>query len=116
MNLMFSKIPVVDLVVARGLLDHLPDYDAMHILKRCREAGVKYILASHYPCLNQNWENYPGEWQPVKLTLKPFNLPEPEVWIVDPDTNRRPDRCLGMFGIASKKLNVHGATAFDLSS
>lgn len=97
MNLMFSKIPSVDLLIARGLFDHLPDYDVLRILDRCRKAGVKYILADHYPCLNGNWENYPGEWQPVKLTLKPFNLTEPEAWIADPDPDRRTDRGLGLF-------------------
>ena len=97
MNLMFSRIPRVDLVVMRSLFDHLPDYDVIHIIERCRKAGVKYILANHYPCLNGNWENFPGEWQPVKLTLQPFNLPEPEAWIADPDPGRRTDRGLGLF-------------------
>jgi hypothetical protein len=96
-NIMFSRLPRVDVAVMRNFLDHISTKEAQEVLTRLRNAGIGYVLCTHYPCLNVNWDNFAGEWRPLNLTLKPYGLPEPEVWIADPDPDRRTDRGLGLF-------------------
>lgn len=105
LNLLYDPVPRVDLVVMRNFLDHINTQDALLILERLRNGGVRYLLSTDYPCLNCNWNNVAGEWRPLSLTLPPYNLSHPErgerpetnVFISDADEQRRPDRSFALF-------------------
>ena len=97
MNLMFSRVPRVECVVMRNVLDHIGTEDVLTLIRRLREAGVKWIISTDYPCLNTNWDNYAGEWRPVSLAMKPYVLKR-EGWnFRDEDVGRRTDREMGLY-------------------
>lgn len=97
LNLLYNRVPRVELVVMRNFLDYIGTEDALLILSRLQQVGVGYLVSTDYPCLNGNWETYVGEWRPISLTMKPFEMGEPVKVIQDPDPERRPDRCVGVW-------------------
>jgi len=99
MNLLHSRIPRVDVVIMRNFLDHIGTADAQEILQRLRAARVQFIISSHYPCLNVNWDNFAGEWRPLSLSLTPYSLAGPDGVVDDGDRMNRTDRCLALFRI-----------------
>jgi len=99
MNLLHSRIPRVDVVIMRNFLDHIGTADAQEILQRLRAARVQFIISSHYPCLNVNWDNFAGEWRPLSLSLTPYSLAGPDGVVDDDDRMNRTDRCLALFRI-----------------
>lgn len=97
MNVMFSRVPKVEVVIMRNFLDHIGTEEALTVIRRLREAGVRWLISTDYPCLNTNWLNFAGEWRPVSLAIKPYGLVK-DAWSVrDEDVGRRTDRELGLF-------------------
>ncbi len=94
---MFSRVPRVECVVMRNYLDHIGTEEALTVIRRLREAGVRWIISTDYPCLNTNWENYAGEWRPVSLGMKPYELTREEWSVKDEDEGRRTDRVVGLY-------------------
>jgi hypothetical protein len=99
LNPMYSRLPRVDAILLVDYFDQIPNRDVRTIIDRAKKAGIRWLLASHYPCLNTNWDTYAGEWRPISLTLVPFALSEPVALIPDADPERRPDRALGVFAL-----------------
>ena len=93
-NPMYSRLPRVDAMVLVDYLDQIPNADVLRIVDRARRAGIRWLVATHYPNLNANWDTYVGEWRPINLVRPPFNRPEPAFVVPDPDPERRPDRVL----------------------
>ena len=93
-NPMYSRFPRVDAVILVDYFDHIPNADVLTILQRLRLAGVPWFVTTDYPLLNVNWDTYVGEWRPLNLALKPYELGQPLWSTPDPDSERRSDRAL----------------------
>ena len=101
LNPTYSRLPRVDAMLLPHYFDYIPTADIQQIIQRVRQAGIRWLWTTHYPCLNCNWDTYVGEWRPVSLELPPFSMPEPDMVIPDPDPERRPDRSLALWSLQS---------------
>jgi hypothetical protein len=74
-----------DLIICRDCLVHLSFEDGLKALKNFKKSGSKYLLITTFPQHNKNLEDvYVGSqkrglfgWQPLNLSLPPYNLPPP---------------------------------------
>jgi hypothetical protein len=97
LNPMYSRLPCVDAVVLLDYFDYLNEREVMQVLRRLRRAGIRYVAATQYPCLNSNWDTATGEWRPVNLALHPYGRQECAPPISDPVEGGRSDRSIGIF-------------------
>ena len=100
MNIMYSRLPRVDLVVCRNIFTRLPCRDALEALRRLRASGAGWLLATTFPLLNANWDGALGDERPLNMTLPPFSFLEPLRILPDPDANGRTDRSLALWKLA----------------
>ncbi|HMO50411.1 MAG TPA: hypothetical protein PKE26_06230 [Kiritimatiellia bacterium] len=98
-NPMVMRWPRVDLVVCLDYLERLPDADVKQVFAGIRERGVRYVMLSHHPELNNNWDTALGDYRPVNWSLSPWSLGEP-VWTTAwPNTDGRPDRVAAIWAL-----------------
>lgn len=97
MNPMYSHLPRVDAVVMLDYFDYLNFEEVLQVLCRLRRAGIRYLIATNYPCLNSNWDTVSGDWRPVSLALPPFSLSDPLADCPSYIPGGRSDRCAGIF-------------------
>jgi SAM-dependent methyltransferase len=84
LDLLFDKLPKVDLVFCRDCLGHLSPADVERALTNIVKSGSKYLLATTFPPRESNRGIQTGDWTPYNLQAPPFNLPEP-VEIINED-------------------------------
>jgi len=76
-------IPAVDVVFIRDVLAHLSLKDIGIFLKKVRNSGSKYLIASTYTTATTNHESLSAKFKNRNLILSPFNLPEPMIYLKD---------------------------------
>jgi hypothetical protein len=102
LDLLKGDLPKVDLIFCRDCLVHFSNHDVKVALQNIRESGSKYLLVTTFPERDKNVSIVTGEWRPVNLTLTPFHLPEPLVFLDDSyESQNYYDKKMGLWEIAS---------------
>ena len=101
-DILRDPLPAVNLILCRDCLVHFSNVDVMTALKNIRASGSKYLLATTFPERLRNEDIATGEWRPINLCQRPFNLPSP-IELVD-DTVDEPlyrEKNLGLWKISA---------------
>jgi hypothetical protein len=75
-----SVVPCVDLILCRDFLAHLPNEPAQRVLNKFKASGSRYLLASHYPGTDNDFDYKPAAAsfgyaeRPINLEAAPFSL------------------------------------------
>lgn len=77
MDITSNKIPQVDLIICRDCLQHLSHKNVKKALKNFKDSGSKYLLVTNYPWTLDNYDIKNGDFRPLNLLEKPFELPAP---------------------------------------
>lgn len=99
-NLIDTPVPKVDLIFSRDCLAHLSYENARSVLKRCKQSGSTYLLTSHHVNTNKNCNITNGDHYPIKLTIAPFNFPDPLLIIEEKDSemaSAHQGKCLALW-------------------
>ena len=75
-NLLESEIAAYDLVLCRDCLVHFSYRDVRKALHNLINSGSHYLLTTTFPG-RRNYNIITGDWRPIDLQTKPFNLPNP---------------------------------------
>jgi hypothetical protein len=75
------KTPTVDLVICRDFLAHIPDEHVVKVLRKFRNSGSRYLLATNFTGTNTT-DPHPTDqngfyYRPVNLCAPPFDMPTP---------------------------------------
>jgi hypothetical protein len=77
LDLISSVLPEADLLLCRDCLVHLSLDDALSALRNIAGSGIEYLLTTTFPNEPANEEIVTGDWRPIDLMKRPFNLPPP---------------------------------------
>lgn len=72
-----DSLPKADLVICRDVLMHLSFPTVYKVLQNIKASGSKYALMTTHLSTTRNENIVCGRHWPYKLTIAPFNLPEP---------------------------------------
>lgn len=75
LDLTKDELPSVNLIICRDCLVHLPFAEIMKALKNIKKSKSKYLLTTSFINRKENKDILIGEWRPLNLNIKPFNLP-----------------------------------------
>ena len=67
-------LPTVDMIFCKDCLQHLSYEDVFKALKNFKYSNSKYLLTTSYPLTLSNWDIFTGDYRPLNLRIKPFNL------------------------------------------
>lgn len=81
LNLITDDLPKVDLIICRDCLVHFSSKDVLLALKNISRSNSTYLLSTFFTNSKKNKEIITGEWEPINLTVDPFNLPIPKIII-----------------------------------
>ena len=74
-----SVLPVVDLIIVRDCLVHLPTEFVHKALANLFKSKAKFVAITTFPQHNVNEEvSHLGGWRTLDLTQEPYNLRQPE--------------------------------------
>lgn len=96
LDIVSDPLPAADLWLCRDVLIHLPNADALRVLRRAAEADIGYFLSTTYAFARQNDDIRPGGWRFINLEAAPFNLPPPLEYVQD-FVPPEPPRALGLW-------------------
>jgi hypothetical protein len=100
LDLLRDPLPAVDLILCRDCLVHFSNSDVMAALKNIKASGSKYVLTTTFPDRHKNGSIVTGEWRPLNLSKRPFNLSAPLDLVDDSyDSPNYYDKCLGLWNI-----------------
>ena len=72
-----DTLPTVDMIFCKDCLQHLSYENVWKALKIFKNSNSTYLLVTSYPFTLSNWNIYNGDFRPLNLRIKPFNLPAP---------------------------------------
>jgi len=81
------------------LLDHLSHADGLRVLRRCRESGARWLIATTFPSITETPDITTGDFRPVNLELPPYSLPPP-VRLLDDSSGPNPGNRMGVWRLA----------------
>jgi len=81
-DIALDDLPRADLILCRDVMTHLPAAEINAALARFKASGSAYLIATHFAG-QENRDIGIGEWRPVDLTAKPFELPPPYISILE---------------------------------
>jgi len=85
-----TKLPYTDLIICRDCLVHLSFADAERALRNFISSGARWILLTTFPELESNRDLISGlGWRPLNMQLTPFNLPKPDVYLSETESNEQ---------------------------
>ena len=102
-DLISGPLPQADLVFCRDCLVHLPFADALAAINTVRNSRSHWFLTTTFTRSAPNRELDTDGWRPLNLTLAPFDLPAPELVILEKCTEAgglAGDKALGLWRIA----------------
>jgi len=76
-DIVMSNLPECDAILCRDCLTHLPLDAALMAIKRFRQSGAHFLLATTQSVGHNVWVNS-GWWYAMDLTAPPFNFPVPQ--------------------------------------
>ena len=77
LDVISDTLPLVDAILCRDLLIHLPNALAVRALDNFRSSGATWLLSTTYSDVAENLDCHLGGFRQLNLTLAPFLLPEP---------------------------------------
>ncbi|WP_170942151.1 GlcNAc-transferase family protein [Noviherbaspirillum denitrificans] len=93
-DIVTTTLPESDAILCRDCLTHLPLDAVLMALKRFRQSGARYLIATTHPIGRNAWIRG-GGWQALDLTAAPFNLPAPRMVLDEGGTKK-----LGVWAMA----------------
>lgn len=72
-----DDLPAADLILSRDGLVHLSLLNILQALDKFKKTNARYLLTTHYPSIDENFEIEDGWWRPINLLRPPFSLPRP---------------------------------------
>lgn len=81
LDLITNAIPKNDLLICRDCLPHLSFSHIFKAIENIKNSGCTYLLTTQYADFTRNFDIVTGDWRPVNLCRKPFDFPEPVVWV-----------------------------------
>lgn len=76
LNIINDKLPSVDLIFVRDCLVHFNDESIFLFLMNLVKSEIKYLLTTNFPLTEHNYDISMGNWRPINLKKKPYNLPD----------------------------------------
>lgn len=87
-DIVMDSLSAADAILCRDCLTHLPLDAAMMVLRRFKQTGAKYLLATTHATARNVWIAS-GGWYAIDLTAAPFNFPPPDVLLIDDETGTK---------------------------
>jgi SAM-dependent methyltransferase len=109
-DIVTDEIPKVDLILCRDCLAHLPFADIKAVIRRFKESGSTYLMATTFTECRSNQDGAVGGYRPINLQIGPFDLPAPKSFI---DEQTQADWVKS--GPDKKKLGVWNLQQLELS-
>jgi SAM-dependent methyltransferase len=99
-DLVKDRLPVVDVLLVRDCLIHLPNSVALKAIENIRRSGAEYVLTTTFPTVPVNEDVELGGYRPVNLLKPPFSLPAPFRLFPDEDGRRANSKSMAVWRIA----------------
>ena len=103
-----DDLPLVDVILCRDCLVHLPYDDVLVALRNFRRSGSTYLLTTTFPDHRENNDlSRVGDWRTLDLTRPPFDLPAPLELLIEECTfadGRYADKSLGLWRLADLRV------------
>jgi len=102
-DLTIDPLPAADLVLCRDCLVHLSFANIRRALENLRRSGSRHLLTTTFLEHEVNADIEDGDWRMLNLQRAPFNLPEPELTVLEACTEgdgAYADKALGLWRIA----------------
>ena len=65
-------------IILKDVLVHFPIDVANFVMEKLKKTGIKYIFITHFKNEKENADlNVFGQWRPLNMSIKPFNLGKP---------------------------------------
>jgi cyclopropane fatty-acyl-phospholipid synthase-like methyltransferase len=77
LDILSSRLPQVDVIVCRDLLNHLTHAQVRAAVKNMKRSGSTYLVTTTYPEVQANPDIAMGDSRPLNQQLSPFNWPPP---------------------------------------
>ena len=113
MNLLYSRLPRVDLFICPDFLEWLSFAEARRVLRRIlATAQPRFLALTGYRLLQDSWDTAFGDFRPVAHGLAPFRFPEPvEVLALPSRRGGRPDRSLMIWTASGLLPDLDGSAS-----
>jgi hypothetical protein len=101
-NLITDPLPKSDLIIVRDCLVHLSFKDIKKVIKNIKSSRCKYLLSTTFTNHDHNLDITTGDWRPLNLEKKPFNLSSPIITINEKCTEQNEkykDKSLALWDI-----------------
>lgn len=82
LDIVTTTLPECDAIICRDCLTHLPLDAGLMALRRFRESGARFLLATTHASGQNRWVKN-GCWYPCDLSAAPFQLPAPVFQFVE---------------------------------
>jgi len=83
LDLTTHPLPQADVVLCRDCLVHLSFANIERALANILKSGSAYLLTTHFPDLQENYDIADGDWRPLNFELPPFGFPAPQRAIIE---------------------------------
>jgi len=94
-----DALPTVDMIFCKDCLQHLSYENVFKALRNFKKSKSKYLLTTSYPLTISNWDIFDGDYRPLNLRIKPFNLPAPIQKILEKSSSDEPDKYMYLYKI-----------------
>lgn len=101
-----DNLPNVDLIFCRDCLVHLPLTDITKALINVVQSNSTYFATTNFPLRFINKDIVRGQWRPLNLRSRPFNLPQPIHTIFELSYLRYFDKSLSVWKISDLRPAV----------
>ena len=104
LNLLKDNLPKTDMIFCRDCLVHFSYKDILLALKNICSTKSTYLLATIFTSYKSNSDILTGQWRPLNLIAKPFNLPNPILILNEGCTEgngKYADKSLGLWHISA---------------
>lgn len=95
-----SAIPATDAVMVRDLFGHLEHAQVRRAIANIKRGGATWLLATHYPRVEENLDVVMGAWRPQNFLLTPYRWPAPHAMIWEEPVVERRDKTLAAWRLA----------------
>lgn len=96
LDAVIDKLPMVDLILCRDLLGHLPRQEVLYAINNFRRSGAKWLLATTFPQHENGGDIRVGDWRPINLASL-YGLPNPITIINEGLEGEFADKSLGLW-------------------
>jgi hypothetical protein len=99
-------LPTVDMIFCKDCLQHLSYENVFKTLRNFKSSKSKYLLTTSYPLTLSNWDIFNGDYRPLNLRIKPFNLSKPIAKIHEKSKGYQMEKDKYMYLYILESLNV----------